>query len=212
MNELVITTDPVADGWQQVASDNAANPIRGALCKCTDGRWLRGKEGADITGSQWIAMATREAFVKWVDNRPAEYLWREPGRHLPEREELGDTDEAEWAEGFGGAKKDPWVHTRFVYLIDPNTAEWLTYSTSSFGGRSAIVDLADQIATIRMANPNAVLMVELGDAPMPIKKLNITKRRPCFRVVGWRKVNEPALSKPAPEPSASELLNDSINF
>jgi hypothetical protein len=212
MNELIIATDPLVDGWKQVATDNAANPIRGGLCKCTDGRWLRGKEQADITGTKWIAMATREAFVKWVANRPEEYLWRDSGRQLPEREELGNKDQSQWEEGFNGEKKDPWVHTRFVYLIDPNTAEWLTYSTSSWGGRSAIIDLADQIATIRIANPHAVPLVELIDAPMHIKKLKITKRRPCFRVIGWRNVTEPALTTPVPEPSASELMNDSIDF
>ena len=65
--------------------------------------------------------------------------------------------------------RDPWQSTRFVHLIDPQTAEAFTFSTSSFGGRDCVINLADQIKRMRGKHPDAVPLVELGAAPMTTK-------------------------------------------
>ena len=70
---------------------------------------------------------------------------REPGKRLPDRDELGFLDEDAW-EGPGGERQDPWQNTRLVYFVDPETADAFTFSTSSWGGRSAVADLGDAIA------------------------------------------------------------------
>ena len=85
---------------------------------------------------------------------------------MPERGELGDNDRAEWEAGPDGKPRDPWQNTRFVHLIDPQTAEAFTFSTSSWGGRDCVINLADQIKRMRGKHPDAVPLVELGAAPM----------------------------------------------
>src|SRR5262249_25212120 len=120
----------------------------------------------------------------WEDSKPLRYIMREPGRRLPDRDELGDTDQDEWEDGPGGDPKDPWQNTRFVYLVDPQTAEAFTFSTSSWGGRGAVNDLGDQIARMRNVHPDAVPVVELRAAEMPTKFGR--KSKPVFKVVGWK--------------------------
>src|SRR6266516_2505880 len=163
-NDLVTTGN---DGWAEAAAEASERVLRGTLLKFSDWKWSAGKEATPIEdGRQLVALGTAAAWVKWADGKPNEYRMRLAGRSLPEREELGDLDETEWEAGPDGKPRDPWQSTRFVYLVDPETAEAFTFSTSSWGGRSAVVDLADQIARMRFAHPNAVPIVELGATPM----------------------------------------------
>ncbi len=94
-------------------------------------------------------------WVRWEDGRPVEQLVRRPGERLPERENLSHTNEDEWPTGPGNEPQDPWQNTRLVYLVDPDTAEAFTFSTSSWGGRSAVIELGDQISRMRAAHPDA---------------------------------------------------------
>jgi hypothetical protein len=83
-----------------------------------------------------------------------------------------------------GRPKDPWAHTRFVYLVDPKTAEAFTFSTSSWGGREAVVNLGDAIARMRSAHPDAMPVVELAAAPMQTRFGR--KSKPTFKIAGWK--------------------------
>jgi hypothetical protein len=182
MNERV--TVNAADGWADAAADNAENAVRGTLLKFSDWLWFRGKESTKLDEGT-VAVETSHAWVKWQDKKPVEYRMRVPGKKLPEREELGDHEESNWEVGPDGkTKKDPWQNTRFLYLFDPLTAESYTFTTSSWGGRSAVVDLADQIQRVRTARPGAVPVVELCAAPMATKFGK--KSKPHFKVVEWR--------------------------
>jgi hypothetical protein len=172
------------DGWSDTAADAAERMLRGTLLKFADGQWTTGKEGNPVKqGLRLIALATSHAWVKW-DGKPVEYRVRKPGESLPEREELGDDDEEQWQAGPDGKPRDPWQNTRFVYLVDPKTQEAFTFSTSSWGGRGAVIDLADQIQRKRFSQPCIVPEVELHSAPMQTKFGR--KSRPVFKVVAWR--------------------------
>jgi hypothetical protein len=129
--------------------------------------------------------------VKWQGGKPVEYRHREPGAPMPERHELGDNDRTEWEAGPDGALRDPWQPTRFVYMIDPQTAEAFTFSTSSGGGLDCVINLADQIKRMRGKHPNAVPLVELGAAPMSTRFGR--KSKPTLKVVGWRTAAESVL-------------------
>jgi len=177
---------PSDDGWDDAAVEANERVIKGILLKFADWKWTKGKEGTPVEdGTQLVALSTTAAWVKWEGGKPVEYRMREPGHRLPDREELGDLDEANWEAGPDGEPRDPWQSTRFVHLVDPMTAEAYTFSTSSFGGRAAVSDLADQIQRMRFANPGAVPVVELHAAPMLTKFGR--KSRPWFKVVGWRR-------------------------
>ena len=173
------------DGWGDAAAEAAERSIRGTLLKFADWRWTAGKEPTPIEdGTHLVALATAAMWQRWGNGKPAEVIVRQPGRRLPDRDELGHLDESEWEEGPGGEPKDPWQNTRLVYLVNPLTAEAFTFSTSSWGGRGAVNDLGDQIARMRSVHKDAVPIVELRAAEMPTKYGR--KSKPVFKIVAWK--------------------------
>src|SRR5262249_54401348 len=167
--------------------------LRGTLLRFADSNWTRGKEAEPVErGTQLVATGTQAAQVRWQDGKPVEWRLQEPGRRLPEREELGDNDPTKWELGPDGkTPRDPWQSTRYVYLIDAASAEAFTFSTSSWGGREAVINLGDSIARMRSAHPNAMPVVALEAAPMLTRFGR--KSRPVFRIVGWKALGSPAL-------------------
>ena len=156
---------PADDGWSDAAIEAGQRVIRGTLLKFADWRWTTGKEAAPVAdGAKLVAMATVALWVRWQNNKPVEYRQRESNRRLPEREELGYDNEDEWETDRNGEPIDPWRNTRLVYLVDPQTAEAFTFSTSSAGGRGAVADLGDQITRMRTVHPDAVPLIELNAA------------------------------------------------
>jgi hypothetical protein len=183
MNHL--PTVPSDDGWSDAAAEKAQHVIKGTLLKYSDGKWTKGKEGVEVEeGISLVALATAAAQVKWHDGKPVEYIMRQPGKKLPERDELGDLDKTKWQLGPDDQPKDPWQNTRFVYLIDPVSAEAYTFVTASWGGRQAVNDLAEQIQRVRYANPGASPIVELRSEPWMTKFGR--KSKPFFKVIDWR--------------------------
>jgi len=173
------------DGWNDAAAEAAERTIRGTLLKFADWRWSTGKEAADIEiGTKLVALATQAGWVRWESSKPVEYCMRQPGRRLPDREELGYNDKSEWEIGPDGEPKDCWQNTRWVYLVDPVTAKGFTFTTSSWGGRGAVADLGDQISRMRTVHADAAPIVELRAAEMPTKFGR--KSKPVFKVVGWK--------------------------
>ena len=185
---------PANDGWGDAAAEASERMIRGTLLKFADWRWTTGKEATPVAdGTKLVALATVAMWVRWEDKKPAEYRMREPGRRLPDREELGHTDESQWDKDLSGEPQDPWRNTRLVYLVDPSTAAAFTFSTSSWGGRGAVSDLGDQIARMRSVHADAVPVVELRAAEMPTKYGR--KSKPVFKIVEWKTADA---EQPAP--------------
>jgi hypothetical protein len=207
-NHLLTTlTD---DGWLDVAVEANQRVLRGTLLKFSDWNWSRGKEAEPIEkGTQLVATGTAAAWVRWEKGRPVETRLRPPGATMPEREELGATDETAWEVGPDKRPKDPWQNTRFVYLIDPMTAEAFTFSTSSFGGREAVVNLGDAIARMRSAHPDAMPVVALEAAPMQTRYGR--KSKPTFRIVGWKAADGQVREvRQLPPQTAAQELDDEL--
>ena len=184
-NHLTQQSYPADDGWGDAADEASSRMIRGSLLKFADWRWTKGREGTHVPdGTTLVAIATAAAWVRWQGGKPVEIRIRRPGERLPERETLGFTDESEWEAGPDGDPQDPWASTRMVYLVDPATAEAYTFSTSSWGGREAVIDLGDTIARMRRAHPDAVPIVELRAQEHPTKYGK--KSKPFFKIAGWR--------------------------
>ena len=83
--------------------------------------------------------------------------------------------------------KTPGRTPELVYLVDPDTAEAYTFSTSSWGGRAAVIELGDQTARMRTTYPDAAPIVELRAVEMPTRFGR--KSKPVLKVVGWRNAN-----------------------
>jgi hypothetical protein len=175
----------VDDGWKAAADEGGQRILRGTLVKFADWQWTAGKEAARIPPErEFVATETIAAWVKWQGGKPVEYIVRASGADLPEREELGDTAEGTWELTPNNEPKDPWANTRLVRLLDPVTAEVFTFTTSSWGGRNAVIDLADQIVRMRQAHPGAVPVVQLDALPMQTRYGR--KSKPLFKIVGWK--------------------------
>jgi hypothetical protein len=186
-NDLMNIVD---DGWLDVSVEASQRVLRGTLLRFLDRAWTRGKEHEPIKrGTELLVTGTAAGWVKWQGGKPVETRLRQPGQKLPEREDpsLGDLDQIKWEKGPDGKFKDPWANTRFVYLLDPMTAEAFTFSTSSWGGRDAVVNLGDAVARMRSAHPDALPIVALESAPMTTRYG--LKSKPVFKVVGWKGID-----------------------
>ena len=74
---------------------------------------------------------------------PAEYLMQSPGQPKPERPECGE--EADWPLDLNKQPSCPWKWTLFLYLMDADSGETLTFSSNTSGGKIAIDELTQQI-------------------------------------------------------------------
>lgn len=210
------TSVQIHDGWSDTAKEANNRLLKGTLIRFSDWRWQRGKEQVPMPeGTQLVATNMVTAWVKWSDGKPSETRVREPGQRLLDREELGDNDPADWSDGPDGKPRDPWQLTRFVHMISPTTAESYTFSTSSWGGREAVLNLSDAIERMRSVHAGAVPVVELGAAPMQTRYGK--KSKPVLKIVGWkmlggdlRELKE--LSPPEPPKSVADDLDDEIGF
>jgi hypothetical protein len=181
-----LATVQIDDGWGDAAAETAERVIKGTLLKFSDWRWTKGKEGTEVEeGTKLVALGTTAAWVKWFGGKPIEYLTRQPGKRLPDREELSDPEGCRtWETGPDGEPKDPWQNTRFIYFVDPVSAEAFTFVTASWGGRQAVNDLAEQIQRVRYGRPGASPLVELRAEPWVTRFGR--KSRPFFKVIDWR--------------------------
>jgi hypothetical protein len=206
MQSLMLTTTG-NDGWKDLSADNAKQPLRGTLSRFTEGQIVT-TDGRVLNGRKLCAIGTLRAQVVWKDKRPVEYHFRKPGQEMPARADVGHTDQDEWEVGPDGERKDPVADTCFLHLMDPQSAELFTFSTSSWGGRGAVGELADQIMRMRCGRSGAVPLVELGSAPMQTRYGR--KSKPKFTVVDWLDATGKAFNENATE--AGKVLDDEVPF
>src|SRR6516164_1593168 len=112
------------------------------LLKFVKGQFLSGDNEVPA-GREFIAHADQLAhgYTKFVGGKVAEQrigLVADESFVLPERPELGDTDESRWETDSKGDPKDPWAFQYALPLEDPDTGELFTFVTGSHGGNSAI--------------------------------------------------------------------------
>jgi hypothetical protein len=196
-NDLTQQNYPADDGWGDAAAEGDERTIRGTLLKFADWRWTAGKEGTHVPdGTRLVAMAVAAGWFRWEGGMVVERRMRRPGERMAEREDLGFNDEAAWEDGPGGEPQDPWRNTRLIYMADPATAEAFTFSTSSYGGREAVIALGDTIQRMRRAHPDAVPIVELRSAEKPTKWGK--KSKPVLKVVGWKTASAEGIENAKP--------------
>jgi hypothetical protein len=186
----LVPVDTSDDGWTGAAAEAESRWLQGSLIQFADWQWTMGSEKTEIEkGRQLVAVGVRSVWVRWEIKKPVCYRAAPPGHLLPSRESLGDHDKDKWERDPKGEPKDPWANTRYVYLLDPKTAEMLTFSTSSSGGRRCVEDLATAIGRMRREHPGATPVVALEAAPKPTPFGR--KSRPVLKVVDWRFPAEP---------------------
>jgi hypothetical protein len=199
---------PGTDGWADAAQDAAGRLIQGRMLLYADWRYTAGKEREEIPlGTRLVALSTLHYWRRWEGGDLVEYIMRQPGKKLPERDTLGYDDANEWEPGPDGmTPQDPWQETRSILLEHPKTAELFTFVTVSGGGKSAVIALGDQIARVRAVYPDAVPLIELQAAEMPTKYG--PKSKPVFRVVQWRATDGLPIAERTVSPREAKKVAD----
>jgi hypothetical protein len=188
-----------ADGWDAAANDTSASPAKGSSIKFDAGAYFIGREKTLVEPErQFVAIDVREGWLFLKKDCPAEYSMRAINGAKPPRPE-SFANSSEWPTGLSGEPEDPWKYAKFLYLLDPLSAEIFTFTSSTTGGRIGLSDLADQIQLMRRTRPGAVPIVELQSRAMKTKFG--MKPRPFFQVVGWRVKSD----------EAQKLLTDSTD-
>jgi hypothetical protein len=183
----VVNAEPpavITDGWDQAAVDMSANPMKGiTTVKFDNGVFFAGKEKTLLDPDrEYVAIDIRDGWCFLKKETPPEYVMRPLDGPKPPRPE-SFTNEDEWPIGLSGEPEDPWKYTRFLFLLDPQSAATLVYSTSSFGGAIGIDELAKAIRLMRQGRAGAVPAIKLQSRQW--KNRYGTRPRPFFLVTGW---------------------------
>jgi hypothetical protein len=215
----------VGDDGFEVTANETSGAIVGRLLKFVKGKYYvgKGKEEELPLDTELVAVATSLSWQKWGkdgdgNSRVLDERKRVGSKRLPAREQLGDLDEDLWERDKYDESIDPWKLTRFLYLVNPKTAEDYTFSTTSWGGHDAIRALSRQIAIKRTHASGANAIVKLSVGYKQSKEYGSIPA-PKFMVTGWTgETGEPkAIAPPIDDGFADELpkrreMDDEIPF
>jgi hypothetical protein len=206
----------ITDGFDALARDPTASPIRGINAKFKDGAYYAFSEQIDVHERGFAVLDRMDGWQKLAEGCPPEYLMQKAGDPRPPQPYV---DEKDWPLNFNGVPEHPWKWTHYLHLMDAATGEVTTFWTNTLGGRIAIDELSDQVAIMRRVRPDAIPVVALQSRPMPTR-YGGTKPRPYFKILGWK-----ARGSVGPQnllaatgqdteqkllPATEELLNDEL--
>jgi hypothetical protein len=208
----------VSDNHQVVAVDNfdrddpTESPVRGLNMKFDGGSYQLGREKVEVEKDRtFVVLDKAQGWQFLKKDCPAEWVMHTPGEPKPE---MPDCPEDTWPVGMDGNPSCPWKWTQFLYLLDSETGESLTFSSSTTGGKIAISDLTQQIKQMRFMKPGAMPVIELQSAQMPTKFGR--KPRPFFKIVGWKSRDiepAPCIEQGDPGPMPNDYpLSDEIEY
>jgi hypothetical protein len=207
----------IIDGFDE-GHDPTASPLRGTSIRFKDGDYLAFSDPIDVRDRSFVVLDRFEGCQKLAKDCPPEYLMRVRGEPRPPRPHV---DESDWPPNLNGTPEHPWKLTLYLYLLDVDTGEISTFWTNTVGGKVAIGQLADQVAFMRQARPDALPVVALESRDMPTQ-FGGTKPRPHFRILGYKSRgnvgaqnllsgSEQNVALPDVEaPSIAEQLNDDL--
>jgi hypothetical protein len=174
------------------------------LIKFAKGRYYIGDDEIALA-REYIAHTNQwmRGWVKFEDGKPTEKRIGKvvAGFEVPERNELGDTDESEWPRDEKGGPKDPWSRQSYPPLEDTETGEIVVFVSGSYGGRGAIGNLCDAAA---QNYKNGLPRIRLGASSYRHKTYGRIET-PDFPIVGWTGATE------KPPPIAAEM-SDEVPF
>jgi hypothetical protein len=192
------------DGFDQPEAARAGM-IRGRMLRFKNDDFLVDKTEYLAEGTKLVAVKAVMGWTKWSDKKP-ETRVTQKGQEHPYRHDLPDQNQSKWEKGLNGDKSDPWRDSRWLYLLNPVSAERFTFTSDTYGGLQAFGELKEAIRLYRKTNPGALPVVTPVAADMPTKFG--TKKRPKFEIVGW---HVPQRRK-EPPPAKNSDMDDDIPF
>jgi hypothetical protein len=114
----------------------------GRLLKFNKGTWMIGDDEVK-EGTEFVALMDQlmRGWIRFCDGKVTEprVIGKiSEGFKPPERNTLGDLDEAQWEKDENGNPRDPWVKQWFLPLVSVEDGLFCVYATGSKGGTFAI--------------------------------------------------------------------------
>jgi hypothetical protein len=182
--------------------------IQGTKVSCVDGVWTA-SDGSELPPEP-IVISTTTAVQQWEDGYPITTIKKEPGKPLPDVDELNaKISQKKWEPGLNGTPRAPWERVEVVYLLNPQDASVFTFISSTAGARIAVRRLRDRVTLMRRLRGNAVVpIVKLDSKPMKTKYGQ--KLRPEFTILDWRTLSDPQVATTSSTSSAIEHVGASV--
>jgi hypothetical protein len=182
--DIVVSESEVVKTLIAAAQEEGGGLLGGKLLKFTKGHYFVGDDEIAL-GREYVAYPLRwvRGWVKFVDGKLVEQRIGciADGFVMPNRDELGDTDEASWPKDSAGKVKDPWQRQCYLPLEDCENNEIVVFVSGSHGGRGAISDLVS-VAAKNLASGDP--RIKLGVGSYRHREYGRVEV-PDFAVQGW---------------------------
>jgi len=176
----------ITDGWDAAAIDMAAHPMKGMQnANFDNGAFFTGKEKLLIKPeARFIAIEVREGWMFLKKETPPEFVMRPLDGPKPPRPD-SFADQESWPFKFNSQteRDDPWKYNRFVFLLDPQSAQVTVFNTHTFGGDIGVNELTKAIQIMRAVRSGAVPILQLESRQWKTKFR--MRPRPFLNIVGW---------------------------
>jgi hypothetical protein len=171
--------------------------ITGRLLKFNKfGEYRAGREEEQIKHGTRLAVYMDSLCVGyqlWEDGRPTDKIMGpiRDGFVPPDKKTLSHRDKSKWETDDEGEPRDPWQFTNTLVLVDPETKDLFTFTTSSKGGLNAVGHLALKYGEHMRQKPDEAPIIELGGGSYkhPNKKYGEI-RFPILKRVDWIPVDK----------------------
>jgi hypothetical protein len=160
------------------------------MLKLTTADVFATREGEVISSNrELVALGLKKFINKFVGKTLVDTIIVPNNEKVPDIEKMNEAaPREEWSPDpyNDGKMKGPYVLVLVLKLIDLVTLDRFAFVTQSKGGAIAIGDLTDKTKIMRRLRGRDVApVVTCHTIAFPIKKRNIIKRRPDFRVARW---------------------------
>jgi hypothetical protein len=133
-----------------------------------------------------IVLGLKKIVQKFVAKRLMETIVVPDGQKAPDIKAMnGSAPREEWGPGLDGQPTGPYSLVLVLKLLDAATMDCFAFVAKSIGGAIAIGDLSDKTKIMRRFRGLVSPVVSCGVTNFPIKRLNIVRKRPDFRVLRW---------------------------
>jgi hypothetical protein len=147
------------------------------------------------------ALGLKKVIQKFVGQRLVDTIVVADGEKVPDIAAMNEQAPREqWGADFQGNPAGPYTLVLVLKLLDPTNMERFAFITSSKGGAIGVGDLSDKVKIMRrFRGPGVVPVVSCSTTAFRIARLNVTRKRPDFRVVRWITLGDSGGSLSAPK-------------
>ena len=183
---------PAANPFTSYGEQASQKSIVGSLLKFSKGDFFAGQDEDEVAaGTRFVANMDEMlvGWIRWEDNKPTDQIMGKvsDGYQAPRRNELGDTDKAQWEVDDNGRERDPWQFSNYLLMKGTgDDTELYTFTSSSKGGLNALGDLCKAYGKAMRQRPTEYPIVALGVGSYQHPNRDYGRIKfPTFEIVGW---------------------------